>query len=358
MSEKIIYNRALLDEVFTRDGATLIGEIQNLCSRTILEFKCACNTLLKRKFGSIARSYAKCRKCSLEANISQQKTTHFKTCYNKEYLITILEKDNAKICPDNDYNTITAHSFIDFICNCGKKNNKKFQSLNSSGGAYCKECSIKNNHKKGKNTNKKKYGVEFTQQNMDIRKKGKETNIQKYGVPFTFQSDSVKTKMKNTNKIKYGVEYPSQNSEIRDKIKQTCQIRYGTDHPNQNKKIQEKIQKTAKKYKEYKMPSGQIRKVQGYEPFALDALLKIYAEDQIKSERKDVPRIPYLVDENQRYYFPDIFIPKDNKIIEVKSTWTYKCKTDNIDLKKKATEENGYVYELWCFNAKGVRVLV
>jgi hypothetical protein len=106
------------------------------------------------------------------------------------------------------------------------------------------------------------------------------------------------------------------------------------------------------------MPSGQIRKVQGYEPFALDALLKTYTEDQIKTDRRDVPRIPYTVDEKQRYYFPDIFIPHVNTIVEVKSTWTLKCKADNVDLKKKATKEKGYVYELWCFDGKGNRVSV
>jgi len=39
------------------------------------------------------------------------------------------------------------------------------------------------------------------------------------------------------------------------------------------------------------MPSGDIRKVQGYEPFALDILVKKYKEDDIKTDRKDIPRI-------------------------------------------------------------------
>jgi hypothetical protein len=106
------------------------------------------------------------------------------------------------------------------------------------------------------------------------------------------------------------------------------------------------------------MPSGAVRKVQGYEPFALKILVKIYEEEQTKTDRKDVPRVQYEVDGKKKYHFPDIFIPHENKIIEVKSTWTLKCKTDNIKLKKKACEEQGFLYEIWCFDGKGNRVEV
>ena len=106
------------------------------------------------------------------------------------------------------------------------------------------------------------------------------------------------------------------------------------------------------------MPSGAIRKVQGYEPFALKELVKVYSEEQIKTDRKDVPRIQYEVDGNKKYYFPDIFIPHENKLVEVKSTWTYKSKTDNIQLKKAACEEQGFLCEIWCFNNKGERIEV
>ncbi len=106
------------------------------------------------------------------------------------------------------------------------------------------------------------------------------------------------------------------------------------------------------------MPSGAVRKVQGYEPFALKELIKIYSEEQIKTDRKDVPRVQYEVDRKKRYHFPDIFIPHENKLVEVKSTWTLKCKSDNIQLKKKACEEQGFLYEIWCFNPKGKRIEV
>lgn len=103
------------------------------------------------------------------------------------------------------------------------------------------------------------------------------------------------------------------------------------------------------------MPSGTIRKVQGYEPFGLDELIKSYNEDQIKTNRSDIPRIKYKVNEKEKYYFPDIYIAHEKYIIEVKSTWTYKCKEDNIKQKAEATKEQGYRYEIWVYNAKGIK---
>ena len=109
---------------------------------------------------------------------------------------------------------------------------------------------------------------------------------------------------------------------------------------------------------EFVMPSGEVRKVQGYERFALTELLKTYTEDQLKTSTKNVPRFQYECNGKKRYHFPDIFIPHENKLVEVKSTWTFKCKADNVLLKKKTAEDLGYLYEIWCFDGKGKRVEV
>lgn len=47
---------------------------------------------------------------------------------------------------------------------------------------------------------------------------------------------------------------------------------------------------------------------------------------------------------------------KQNKCIEVKSTWTAEKKKDCIFLKQNAAKELGYNYEIWVYNSKGVRV--
>jgi hypothetical protein len=155
----------------------------------------------------------------------------------------------------------------------------------------------------------------------------------------------------------YGVDNPNKVPEIRDKIKQTNLERYNVEYPSQNNEIQEKTQKNAKKYKEYIMPSGEIRKVQGYESFALNELVKLYEESDIITDRKEIPRIGYKLDNKQKYYFPDIYIKSINKIIEVKSTWTYECKEDNIQEKASATKSKGYEYEIWVYDNKGNKTI-
>jgi hypothetical protein len=134
---------------------------------------------------------------------------------------------------------------------------------------------------------------------------------------------------------------------------------YGKEYPNQNQEQMAKIQKNAKKYKKYTFPSGEVRNVQGYEPFALDELIsKGYKEEQIKTDRSEVDSIEYEVNGKKKTYFPDIYIPHENKIIEVKSGWTYKCKEDNIKQKADATRAKGYDYEIWIYDAKGNKTIV
>jgi hypothetical protein len=212
-------------------------------------------------------------------------------------------------------------------------------------------CSFQNEEikEKIKQTCIKKYGVEYSLQSLEIREKIRDTCVRNLGVNYPTQSHIVKEKCINTWINNLGVEHPSKSDTIKQQKIKTSQLHFGTDYPSQSPEIQEKTQKNAKKYKEYRTPSGNIWNVQGYEPYALDELFKTYTEDQIYIQRKDVPRIEYTVDGKKRYYFPDIFIPHENRIIEVKSTWTYKCKTDNIQLKKQSTIAHGYTYEIWVY---------
>jgi hypothetical protein len=48
----------------------------------------------------------------------------------------------------------------------------------------------------------------------------------------------------------------------------------------------------------------------------------------------------------------DIFIPSQNRCIEIKSTWTAEKKKDNIYLKQNSGKELGYSYEIWIYNKK------
>lgn len=132
--------------------------------------------------------------------------------------------------------------------------------------------------------------------------------------------------------------------------------KYGVKHLIQKPQHLDKILKKAFKFKNYILLSKTTIQTQGYQHYALDELIinnKINELDIIIGV-KNVPQITYIDNNNiERIHHCDIFIPKENKMIEVKSTWTFE--KHNILLKQKAAKELGYPYrdEIWVYNKKG-----
>jgi hypothetical protein len=371
---KRVYNKELLDETLKRDGATLIGEYEKLNREIIISFICKCGNIHKKNFRAAYTSNMLCIECTNKSReLKREKTCLEKFGYKSATENKDVQLKQRETCRKNlgcDYptqNTKTIEKQAETcISKYGYKTNlqdplTKLQIKETNKILYGTENPSQNTNvkEKIKNTIKTKYGVEHHLQLNDILQKQYNTNIEKYGTHIASLNLIVQKKIKKTNIEKYGFETPLQNEEVKNKIKATNLEKYGVEHPNQSPEIQEKTQKNAKKFKEYTFPSGNIRKVQGYEPLALDELIKGgYTEEQILTERKEVPHIQYEVDGKKRYYFPDIHIPHENRIIEVKSTWTYKCKTDNIELKKQSCIDAGYKYEIWCYDSKKNRVEV
>lgn len=108
--------------------------------------------------------------------------------------------------------------------------------------------------------------------------------------------------------------------------------------------------------KDYIFPSGKVIQIQGYEHFALDLLLKEYHEADISIGRDIMPEFWYYNQNKYRRYFLDIYIKKENLIIEVKSTWTYKINRNKIILKAKTVKYNGYKFMLLVFDKDGTIV--
>ncbi len=140
----------------------------------------------------------------------------------------------------------------------------------------------------------KKYGTEVASQSEIIKDKIKATNLEKYGSDCVLKVAEMKTKIKETCLKKYGVEHPMYINETKEKIKKTCLEKYGVEYPTQLVEIQEKAAHTGHIYKNYITPSSRIIKVQGFEPYALDELYKLYSEDDIITDRKLVPKIEYI----------------------------------------------------------------
>jgi len=317
-------------------------------------------------------------------------------CFNLEYLNSLLKRNHATLV--GEYVVLNSEIRITFTCTCGTQTDKPFKDIAYYGGAYCKPCVIKNKASKIKETCMERYNVSNPSMVEEVKQKKIETYMENFG-DHPKRIKEVNDKFKETCMKKYGCENPGMNEEIKKKIKQafderynghpmfntavkekmreTCNMIYGghpatcdavkqktantnllryNGHPSQTPEGLDKIIRSSKSYRKYKMPSGTIRNVQGYEPFALDVLLKEYTEEQIKSERHEVPRIQYTHNDKPRYYFPDIYIPHRNLIIEVKSTWTYQLDVVVNKAKEEATKQQGYLYEVWMFDNKGVRV--
>jgi len=112
-------------------------------------------------------------------------------------------------------------------------------------------------------------------------------------------------------------------------------------------------------FKKYIMPSGRIINYQGYENIALDKLLsKHINEDDIVSERNEVPIIEYKLHNKVYKYYPDIYIKSKNLIIEVKSVWTYKKNIVKNTIKALKTKESGFNFEFWIYNKKKELIIV
>jgi hypothetical protein len=228
-------------------------------------------------------------------------------------------------------------------------NLKKYGVVNPSEHPYNKE-----KIKKGVFM---KYGVEFPLQNKQSMEKMKKTNLEKYGSAYCLQNEEIKQTAKNTMVMRYGVEHSLQNKIFMEKMKKTCLEKYGTENPMQNKEVADKSFKSCFRKKTYVYPSGKEIECQGYEPFALDEIIQTINEDDIITGCKNVPTIWYYDTNGKEHrHYVDIFIPNQNKCIEVKSTWTLKKTKSNIFEKQEAGKKLGYEYEIWVYNAKGDKV--
>ena len=249
--------------------------------------------------------------------LSKQVSNMPKRRFTKELLDEILQRDGATLI--GKYKKITRDIPINYKCKCGVEYAKMMRYIVEEAGALCKDCGMKHmvetqkksmidtygtSHpmlvpefkKKQEETMIAKYGVSHNSHNPDTIQKRKDTLIEHFGVAHHFQlpekieerretcrktfgvdhhlqRDDILAKLRQTNLEKRGVEYSLQSEEVRAKGVATNLLVYGVEHPSQNQEVMERTQKNAKKYKEFKMPSGEIRKVQGYDPFALADLL-------------------------------------------------------------------------------------
>lgn len=206
------------------------------------------------------------------------------------------------------------------------------------------------------------YGVSHPFKSKELKEKGfekaKETLKRNHGVENVFQLESVKQKIGETNLERYGDESVMRVEEIKERGRRTNLERRGVPNSMQCPEVLEKNIASRNRYKKMKLPSGNIINYMGYENVAIRKLLEDYNEAEIITNRFDIPEIWWIDGDKKRRYFPDIWIPSKNLIIEVKSTWTYSNHIEEIEKKGYACRELGYNFEIWiCSDTEILQIL-
>lgn len=224
-------------------------------------------------------------------------------------------------------------------------------------------------------TNKKNHGGVLNLSLPEQRKESEEAFVKKYGAKIGFVEELQEKARKSCNE-NLGVDYPFQSNETHKKIKagnskkygnevfiasDTGKKRmmelYGVEHAMHYPEFVSKAHQTAFSSKDYTFPSGNVVRVQGYEPFALDELLKQgIREKDILTGAENVPVINYAFGGKQRMYYPDIYIKSKDLLIEVKSLYTYNRDYGQNQAKFAAAEKE-HNFELWVYDQKGDRIL-
>lgn len=192
------------------------------------------------------------------------------------------------------------------------------------------------------NGNKDRYNILRNTQNKIWNDEGRRRHSNK--MKEIWSNDNYK------NKVSKSIKKSHSNPDIISKISEASK-KYWTSEKRENHsklmleywndpKFADKQFKSTGRYKEIIMPSGKIVKVQGYEDMAVFKLLKDYDETDLYigaiNIHKEIGLIKYKWNNTIKKYYPDIYIKSENKIIEVKSPFTFNLKEDINYAKKDA----------------------
>jgi endogenous inhibitor of DNA gyrase (YacG/DUF329 family) len=297
----------------------------------------------------------KCEECGHPVKNFKALATHIQFKHDKKnYYDRYMKKEGegvCKICSKPTEFTILGRGYEKF---CSKECQKIDMSENMKRLDY---IAI---HEKKKKTNLEKYGVEHNLQRHDIKEQIKQTCLNKYGVENVIQFKEIKEcakkhreetcvkehgvknyfsvkevqdKVKETHLAKYGVEFIGQSEEIKSKTKKTNLKRYGVEYIMQNPEIFEKAQKHSGGAKHFK----DLYYRGSYE---LDFLEKYYDKFEIKQGLS----FKYKLNEENKVYHSDFYIPTLNLVVEIKNSYLAKKDESVINKKKRSVIVSGYNY--------------
>lgn len=228
---------------------------------------------------------------------------------------------------------------------CEHKRNKKFCSLS---------CRSKYMH----------LHMSDEQKN-EISNRKKKTCLERYGDVYVINSQHTRNKTKE----KLGVDRP----QYLDNYGEICKAGYIKKHGHKFTHSEDSIERMrltklkrygsimtpTSRYKTYEFPSGKTVEIQGYEDLAITRLLETHNENDLVVGRKAIENVcgsfVYVKSGRSHVYYPDIYVRSENKMIEVKSPFTYTMHSDVNELKRRCVIDRGFLFEFWVITANRYR---
>jgi hypothetical protein len=118
------------------------------------------------------------------------------------------------------------------------------------------------------------------------------------------------------------------------------------------------------RYKTLRLGGVNFSQLQGYEDLAIRYIVSekgVHVSEIVagNNHRSEIPRV-YYGHRRSRVYFPDIWIPTLNRLVEVKSTYTLGVRDANMfksnQRKALAAQRDGYSFTLLLFSREGERI--
>ena len=184
------------------------------------------------------------------------------------------------------------------------------------------------------------YGVDNPSLSKEVVRKRTETFIERFGVSNPLKNEIVKQRSRDTCVERYGMETTggysgrikkmkeslskrtkAQKAESNVRREATNMERYGVAHCMHSEEMARKSISSAFRTKEVKISGTKFSGLLGYEPAALDFLLKQGVKpSSIKCGRRAAGSFPFVFMNKTRVYYPDFQL--NGVYVEVKSTYT------------------------------------
>jgi hypothetical protein len=196
---------------------------------------------------------------------------------------------------------------------------------------------------KNKESHIKKWG-DYAMRNRDVLNKRRDTCIERHG-GVGMESKDIYQKIKKTIVEKYGVEFFSKTPDWYEKCVETFIEKYGKEWGSKVDHINVMQQSGGYSYYDFEFPSGKVVRVQGYEPKVLAKLLVDYNEEDIVVGVQNIIDcigfFHYFYENKEHRYYPDIYIKSENRVIEVKSLYTFNKEKEKNLLKRNSVLNKG-----------------